>query len=71
MTNKIELTEEQKKVIDKINQMGYYEMSRLWRNAPIGHPYFDTTKPYANVFKERLFEHFGGLTPVISKLLGW
>ena len=66
-----ELTEDQKKEIEKINKMEHYEMCSLWRNAPSGHPYFDKTKPYADIFKKRLFEHFGGFTPEISKSIGW
>jgi hypothetical protein len=51
--------------------MEHYEMCMLWRFAPSGHPYFDKTLPYAEIFKERLFKHFGGFTPEISKSLGW
>ena len=64
-----ELTKEQEKIIEKINQMSHYDMCSLWRFAPTGHPYFDNTKPYVNVFKKRLFDHFGGFTPEISKSL--
>ena len=66
-----ELTEEEKKVIDKINEMDHLDMASLWRNAPSGHSYFDTTKPYHEVFKKRLFTHFDGFTPAISKSIGW
>ena len=66
MENAIEIQAE----IDKINAMGHYEMCSLWRFAPPGHPYFDNTLPYHEVFKERLFKHFGGFTPEISKQLG-
>jgi len=65
----IKLTEEQKKEIEKINQMGHFEMCKLHRFAPVGHPYFDTTLPYSKVFEERL-KQFGGFTPEISKRLG-
>ncbi len=56
--------------IEKINKMSQLEMARLWRNAPIGHPYFDNTKPYCKIFKER-FEKLGGMTTEISKQIGW
>lgn len=62
-------TPEQQAVIDKINKMGHYEMCYLWRFAPSGHPYFDDNLPYAEIFKKRLFKHFGGFTPEISKSL--
>lgn len=57
--------------IEKINNMGHEEMARLWRNAPSGHPYFDTTLPYHEVFRIRLFGHFGGFNPRLSKKIGW
>jgi hypothetical protein len=60
-----EISEEQK--IARINAMSHEEMCDLWRNAPTGHEYFDTHKPYAKVFVERLFNHFGGFNPEISK----
>ncbi len=65
------LSEEQKKEIAKINQMSHYDMCSLWRTAPAGHQYLDSTLPYANIFKERLFNHFGGFTSEISKSIGW
>ncbi len=57
-------------IIAKINAMDHYEMCRLWRFGGPSH-YFDSTLPYAEIFKERLFTHFGGFTPQISKSLGW
>ena len=65
-----EMTKEQQKIIDKINQMDHESMYSLWRFAPTGHPYFDNTLPYLKIFKERLFKHFGGFTPEISKSIG-
>jgi hypothetical protein len=64
-------TPEQQATIDRINQMGHEEMCSLWRFAKVGHPYFDKTLPYVKVFEERLFKHFGGFTPEISKSIGW
>ncbi len=55
---------------DRINAMGREEMCHLWRNAPSGHLYFDTTKPYYEVFKAR-FDKLGGFSPAISKRIGW
>lgn len=57
-------------IIEKINNMSQTEMARLWRFAPSGHPYFDSTKPFFKIFKER-FDNFGGFTPAISKTIGW
>lgn len=64
-----EKTDEQK-TIDNINQMSHESMASLWRNAPSGHPYFDTTKPFSEVFQKR-FKEFGGFTTAISKSIGW
>ena len=63
-------TPQQQKTIDEIKSMSHFEMCKMWRFAPSGHPYFDCTQPYSAVFKERLFGHFGGFTPAISKALG-
>jgi hypothetical protein len=49
--------------------MNHFEMCYLWRHAPAGHLYFDKRLPYHEVFWERLFNHFGGFTPEISKSL--
>ena len=56
--------------IDKINSMSHYDMCVLWRGAVSGHPYFDKTKPFYEVFRKRLFDHFGGFTADISKEIG-
>ena len=63
------ITTEQQEIINRINEMDHFAMCSLWRSAPSGHPYFDCTLPYAEVFKARLFGHFGGFTPGISKAL--
>jgi hypothetical protein len=67
MTN--QLTDEQVAEIAKINAMEHYDMCSMWRFAPSGHPYFDSSLPFHEVFRKRLFEHFGGFTPEISKSL--
>jgi len=54
----------------KIDGMTQMDMARLWRSAPIGHPYFDGTLPLHDYFKER-FDKLGGFTPYISKTIGW
>ena len=57
------------KEIEKINKMSQKEMALLWRFAIPGHPYFDRTKPFFEVFDKR-FKSLGGFTPKISKSLG-
>ena len=58
------------KEIERINQMSQRDMASLWRHAPAGHQYFDSTKPYHEIFKKR-FAELGGFTPKISKSIGW
>ena len=65
------MTEEEittaKAEIDKLTQL---EMARLWRFAPAEHPYFSTKLPLSDYFDAR-FKEFGGMTPEISKAIGW
>jgi hypothetical protein len=65
----IQLPPEQRQTISRIIAMSHFEMCALWRSAPSGHPYFDASLPFYEVFRERLFQHFGGFTPEISKAL--
>ena len=71
MNNKQYTEEEIAQILERINNMSHFEMCELWRFAPSGHPYFDCTLPFAEHYKERLFKHFGGFTPEISKEIGW
>lgn len=60
------LTPENKVAIDA---MSHYDMCRMWRFAKSGEPLLmGKTGEY---FTERLFQHFGGFTPEISKSIGW
>jgi len=54
-----------------INEMTHRELVGLWRGASPGHPYFDDRFPYYERFSERLFTEFGGITPKVSKQVGW
>lgn len=65
MPGEYELTEKRKAEIDA---MSHYDMCSMWRFAKTG-----TTLimgECGDYFKKRLFEHFGGFTPDISKALG-
>ena len=53
----------------KIDAMTHYEMASLWRFGKSGHLYL-TLGETGTYFHERLFGHFGGFTPEISKSLG-
>jgi hypothetical protein len=56
--------------IAKINAMSHLALANLWRFAEAGHPYFDNRKPYF-VHLEKRFIELGGMTPAISKQIGW
>ena len=56
--------------IRKFNNMTQTEMATIWRFSASGHPYFDSRLPLYEVFKER-FVKLGGMTPAISKTIGW
>lgn len=55
----------------EISEMSHERMCDLWRNSPVGSIYFRSDLPTAGAFKERLFTHFGGITPEISRSIGW
>ena len=63
------MNEFEQDTMDRIHDISHVEMARLWRFAPSGHPYFDTSLPYFEVFKKR-FDELGGFTPEISKQIG-
>ena len=63
--------EEQQQAIKAINELSQYEMCRLRRFAPCGHPYFDSTIPAVYEAFQKRYKELGGLTPEISKELGW
>ena len=56
--------------MQRIDAMSHEEMATLWRFAPSGHPVFDAELPLFEYFYPR-FKAFGGMTPTISKRLGW
>lgn len=53
-----------------INNMTQIQMARLWRFTPSGHIYFDCALPFYHIFQKR-FAELGGMTPDISKSIGW
>jgi hypothetical protein len=63
--------EEITKAIEHINNMTHIELASMWRFAPSGHIYFDKQYPQLyEAFKKR-FDSFGGMTPEVSKEVGW
>jgi len=59
-----------KKELERISRMSRVEMCRIWRFAGLGHPYFRKDSPLWPVFEKR-FNELGGMSPEISKLIGW
>lgn len=61
----------EKEMIRQINEMSHEEMCSLWRFGECGHEFFDMKKPNLNkTFRDR-FSAFGGMTPGMSKKIGW
>ena len=52
-----------------IDTLSHYAMCVLWRFADTGNPMLQDE--IGQYFKNRLFDHYGGFTPEISKQLGW
>lgn len=65
--------EEIEKMLERIKNMTHVEMCRRWRfGAPDGQEIMlRSDLPTGEAFKKRLFDHFGGFTPEISKKIGW
>lgn len=55
---------------NKIDAMSQIEMASLLRFAPAGHPVFRSDLPLYDYFQGR-FNALGGMTPEISKKIGW
>ena len=53
----------------EIDKLGHLEMAKLVRFAPLGHDYF-TYGPLYDYFMAR-FQSLGGMTPSVSKAIGW
>jgi hypothetical protein len=58
--------------LKRIEELDRETMCRLWRFAPKGSEiFFRSDLPTGDAFKERLFTHFGGFSPEISKKIGF
>lgn len=54
---------------EKIDQMTHEELARAWRFEPMEAAFWHgEVGEYA---QKRLFTHFGGIPPHISKKIGW
>jgi hypothetical protein len=54
-----------------IDSMSQEAMASLWRFAPSGHPYFDARNFDLYEYFRARFKEKGGMTPAISKSIGW
>ena len=54
----------------KIDAMSHYDMAVLHRFSPSGHPCFNMKNAISSYFSEK-FKLLGGMTPEISKRVGW
>ena len=59
-----------KQLQDEIDELTQIEMAMKQRFAPAGHPFFDNTTKLPDYFNKR-FKDLGGMTPEISKQIGW
>ncbi len=57
------------KIKAEIDSLSHYDLCRIWRFSKDGDPRL--SGEVGQYFKDRLFKHFGGFTPEISKSLGW
>lgn len=56
----------------EIAEMDHEQMCRIWRFQPEGTEiYLRKDLGTGDLFANRLFGHFGGFTPLISKRIGW
>ena len=56
----------------KVREMDHYTMCLMWRFQPPGTEiFFRSDLATGEAFQNRLFKHYGGFTPEISRLLGW
>ena len=55
---------------NKIDNMDQAQMASAWRFSEAGNPMFRSDLPLYDYFQKR-FKKLGGMTPEISKLIGW
>jgi hypothetical protein len=55
----------------KIDALSHIEMCKMWRFGTSPAIWRDNTTELAAYFRDRLFVHYGGFTPEISKSIGW
>jgi hypothetical protein len=63
--------DQQRKMVRDIGKLTQIECARLQRFAQSGHPYFRNDMPLVSKAFEARFEAVGGITPAVSKFVGW
>lgn len=53
----------------RIDSMSHIELCHMWRFSSSGNRLLQGR--LGEYYKDRLYKHFGGFTPEISKLIGW
>lgn len=56
--------------VEQINKMSHFDMAKHYRFAASGVPEFRAGTPECDAFSKR-FKAFGGMTPELSKAIGW
>jgi hypothetical protein len=59
------------KAKEHIDKMSQVEMAWCHRFSPSGHPYFDSRNGDLSDYFQKKFKEKGGMTPEISKMIGW
>lgn len=68
----MEFTQQEiEEALAEIETLDHYDMCRMWRFGEAKPIYLRNDIPTGAAFSKRLFQHFGGFTPEISKSLGW
>jgi len=52
-----------------IDNMSHEQMAKLWRFGDSSNQYLQGDA--GTYFKDRLYNHFGGFNPTLSKKIGW
>ena len=63
--------DQMRKMVRDINALTQLDCARLHRFAPSGHPYFRNDIPILNDTFNEHWKSLGGMTPEISKFIGW
>ena len=63
--------DQMRKMVRDIGRLSQVDCARLLRFSPSGHPYFRSDLPLVSKAFEARFKALGGMTPEISKFIGW